>query len=74
MKGRVGAMEAIGALMVLGLVAVAVAAPLLAPHDPTRAVAPTYGEPAPPVSRFHSAPICWAATCFPASSMVRASR
>jgi peptide/nickel transport system permease protein len=45
-------MEVIGALMVLSLVAVAAAAPLLAPHDPTRAVAPTYGEPGPPSLAF----------------------
>ena len=67
-------MEAIGALMVLGLVAVAVAAPLLAPHDPTRAVAPTYGEPAPPSLAFPFGTDIWAATCFPASFMARASR
>ena len=52
MKGRANAMELIGALMVLGLVIVAAGAPFLAPHDPTRAVAATYGEPAPPSRDF----------------------
>jgi peptide/nickel transport system permease protein len=52
MRSRSGAMELIGALMVLSLVVVAAAAPILAPHDPTRAVAPTYGEPAPPSLAF----------------------
>ncbi len=52
MRARSGAMELIGALMVLSLVAVAAAAPILAPHDPARAVAPTYGEPAPPSRAF----------------------
>ena len=42
----------IGALMVLSLVVIAAAAPILAPHDPTRAVAPTYGDPAPPSLAF----------------------
>jgi peptide/nickel transport system permease protein len=52
MMRRGGAMELIGALMVLSLVVVAAAAPHLAPYDPTRAVAPTYGEPAPPSRAF----------------------
>jgi len=52
MRGRLGAMEVIGLLMVLSLVVVAAAAPVLAPHDPTEAVAPTYGEPAPPSLAF----------------------
>ena len=52
MSGRVGAMELTGFLMVLSLVVLAAAAPILAPHDPTRAVAPTYGEPAPPSRAF----------------------
>jgi peptide/nickel transport system permease protein len=52
MKGRANAMEIIGALMVLGLVIVAAGAPFLAPHDPTRAVAASYGEPAPPSRAF----------------------
>jgi peptide/nickel transport system permease protein len=45
-------MELIGGLMVLSLVVVAAAAPLLAPYDPTRAVAPTYGEPGAPSLAF----------------------
>jgi len=45
-------MELTGFLMVLSLVVLAAAAPILAPHDPTRAVAPTYGEPAPPSRAF----------------------
>ena len=40
--------ETIGAAMVAGLLAVAILAPWLAPHDPTRAVAATYGDPGPP--------------------------
>jgi peptide/nickel transport system permease protein len=52
MNRRGRAMELIGAVMVLGLVIVAAGAPILAPHDPTRAVAPTYGEPAPPSLAF----------------------
>jgi peptide/nickel transport system permease protein len=47
-----GAMELTGFLMVLSLVVIAACAPILAPHDPTRAVAPTYGEPAPPSRAF----------------------
>jgi peptide/nickel transport system permease protein len=52
MTRKGGAMELIGVLMVLSLVAVAAVAPHLAPYDPTRAVAPTYGEPAPPSLAF----------------------
>jgi peptide/nickel transport system permease protein len=52
MKGQPGAMEVIGFAMVLSLVVLAAAAPILAPHDPTRAVAPIYGEPAPPSRAF----------------------
>ncbi len=52
MKQRFGAMELVGLLMVLSLVVVAVAAPVIAPHDPTRAVASTYGEPAAPSLAF----------------------
>ena len=40
--------ETIGAAMVLSLLTVAVFAPWLAPHDPTRAIAPTYGDPGAP--------------------------
>src|SRR5579875_1263647 len=52
MKRRLGAMEIVGLAMILTLIVVAVAAPLLAPYDPTRAVAPTYGEPGPPCRAF----------------------
>jgi peptide/nickel transport system permease protein len=45
-------MELAGLLMVLSLIVIAAAAPILSPHDPTRAVAPTYGEPAPPSRAF----------------------
>ena len=46
MKARANAMELIGAAMVASLVLVAVFAPILAPHDPTRAVANSFGDPA----------------------------
>jgi peptide/nickel transport system permease protein len=52
MRARLNWFEAIGALMVLMLVIVAVFAPELAPHDPARAVAPTFGSPAPPSAAF----------------------
>ena len=45
---RLNPMEAIGAAMVLSLVVVAILAPWLAPCDPTRAVASTFGDPAAP--------------------------
>src|ERR1700722_6614330 len=45
---RLNPMEAIGAAMVLSLVIVAILAPWLAPYDPTRAVANTFGDPAAP--------------------------
>jgi peptide/nickel transport system permease protein len=48
MKRRAGAMELVGGAMVLSLIAVALLAPWLAPHNPIRAVAPTFGNPAPP--------------------------
>ena len=63
MKARANAMEIIGATMVASLVFVAVLAPILAPHDPTRAVAPTYGDPGPPQPPFRSAPTSSDATC-----------
>jgi peptide/nickel transport system permease protein len=52
MKSRLNAMETAGALMVLSLVAVAILAPWLAPYDPTRAVANTFGDPAAPSRMF----------------------
>lgn len=52
MKSRISTMELIGGAMVAGLVVVALAAPVIAPHDPTRAVAPTYGDPGAPSVRF----------------------
>ncbi len=48
MKRRAGTMELVGGAMVLSLLAVALFAPWLAPHNPIRAVAPTFGNPAPP--------------------------
>jgi peptide/nickel transport system permease protein len=47
-RRRIGAMELIGAAMVLALVVVAISAPWIAPYDPTRAVAPTFGNPGAP--------------------------
>src|SRR6266403_429183 len=49
---RPSAMETVGAAMVLVLALVAIFAPLLAPHDPTRAVAPTFGDPGAPSRTF----------------------
>jgi peptide/nickel transport system permease protein len=49
---RVNAMEIIGGAMVTSLVLVAILAPILAPHDPTRAVANSFGDPAGPSLRF----------------------
>ncbi len=46
--GRSRALELVGGAMVLGLLVVALLAPVLAPHDPTRAVAPTFGDPGAP--------------------------
>lgn len=45
-------METAGAVMVLSLVVVAILAPVLAPHDPTRAVAQTFGDPGAPSRAF----------------------
>ena len=39
---RLNPMEAVGALMVISLALVAVFAPMIAPHDPVRAVANTF--------------------------------
>jgi peptide/nickel transport system permease protein len=44
--------ETLGAAMVISLLIVAVFAPWLAPHDPTRAVAATYGDPGAPSLAF----------------------
>jgi len=52
MKPRMSPMELIGGAMVAALIAIALMAPVLAPHDPTRAVAPTYGDPGPPSAPF----------------------
>ena len=52
MKPRVSPIELIGGAMVAVLIAIALMAPVLAPHDPTRAVAPTYGDPGPPSAPF----------------------
>ncbi|MGH7907319.1 MAG: ABC transporter permease [Candidatus Binataceae bacterium] len=49
---RFNKLELIGGFMVLTLVIVAIFAPWLAPHDPTRAVAPTYGNPGAPSLAF----------------------
>jgi peptide/nickel transport system permease protein len=45
---RVNRLEIVGGLMVVTLVMVALCAPVLAPHDPTMAVAPTFGDPGGP--------------------------
>lgn len=52
MKAGRSRMEVIGAVMVGTIALVALAAPWLAPHDPTRAVAATYGAPGPPSRAF----------------------
>jgi len=49
---RKNRLAAVGGAMVMSLVLVALFAPVLAPHDPTRAVAPTYGDPSPPSLAF----------------------
>lgn len=49
---RLGKLEMVGAAMVLGLLIIAVFAPVLAPHDPTQPVAPTYGDPGAPSLAF----------------------
>src|SRR5579862_1300194 len=45
-------LETVGAAMVAVLVIVAVFAPMLAPHDPTIVVAPTFGDPGAPSHAF----------------------
>lgn len=52
MTRRLNALELAGAAMVLSLVLTALFAPRLAPHDPTRAVAASYGDPGPPSAAF----------------------
>jgi peptide/nickel transport system permease protein len=52
MKLRLNPMETAGALMVLSLVLVAILAPWLAPYDPTRAVANSFGDPGSPSHLF----------------------
>ncbi|MBF6569495.1 MAG: ABC transporter permease [Candidatus Binataceae bacterium] len=51
-RRRLNPMEAVGAVMVAILIAVALLAPWIAPHDPVSAVAPTYGNPGPPSAAF----------------------
>jgi peptide/nickel transport system permease protein len=52
MKSAGSLMAIIGASMIGLLAAVAIAAPMLAPYDPARAVADTYGDPGPPSRAF----------------------
>jgi len=52
MRMRVHPMEAAGVLMVVSLALVALLAPLIAPHDPVRAVADTFGDPGAPSRAF----------------------
>src|SRR5258707_8504795 len=49
---RMLTLEGIGASMVASLFVIAILAPWLAPHDPTRAVAPTFGDPGAPSFKF----------------------
>ncbi len=49
---RIGSMKIIGAAMVASLAIVALLAPWLAPHDPTAAVAATFGDPGRPSLAF----------------------
>jgi peptide/nickel transport system permease protein len=51
-RRRISVLEITGAAMVVSLALVAILAPHLAPHDPTRAVAPTYGDPGAPSLAF----------------------
>src|SRR5581483_9387283 len=52
MTRRFNVLEIAGAAMVLSLVLTAMFAAQLAPHDPTRAVAATYGDPGAPSFAF----------------------
>src|SRR5271154_5504673 len=52
MKGRANRIEIVGGAMVASMLIVALFAPILAPHDPTRAVAATYGDPGRPSLAF----------------------
>lgn len=52
MKVKLNPMEAVGAAMVLSLVATALFAPDLAPHDPAQAAAATFGDPGAPSRAF----------------------
>jgi len=52
MKARASRIEIVGGAMVASMIVVAVFAPMLAPHDPTRAVAATYGDPGIPSLAF----------------------
>src|ERR1019366_6384369 len=49
---RLVTLETVGAAMVTVLVIVALFAPMLAPHDPTIVVAPTFGDPGAPTLAF----------------------
>jgi peptide/nickel transport system permease protein len=52
MKIALNTMEALGAAMVLSLILIAAFAPSLAPHDPTRAITSTFGDPGAPSRLF----------------------
>jgi len=52
LKTRARSIEVVGATMVASLILVALLAPLLAPHDPARAVANSFGDPAGPSWNF----------------------
>ncbi|HXN86752.1 MAG TPA: ABC transporter permease [Candidatus Binataceae bacterium] len=52
MKSRARTIEVVGAVMVASLILVALLAPVLAPHDPARAVANSFGDPAAPSWNF----------------------
>ena len=52
MKIALNSMETLGAAMVLSLIVIAAFAPSLAPHDPTRAITSTFGDPGAPSQLF----------------------